>query len=44
MEQYYPWLGDLNAIRGLGREWVGIACILVSVRCGSIIGLERARA
>lgn len=42
MERIYPWLGDLNEL-GLGREWVGLICILASVFCGAIVGLERER-
>jgi len=43
MEQLQAWLGDLNQIDGLGREWVGAICMLASVLCGSVIGIERER-
>jgi putative Mg2+ transporter-C (MgtC) family protein len=43
MENLYPWLGDLNKVDGLGREWIGIISILVSVICGAIVGIERER-
>jgi putative Mg2+ transporter-C (MgtC) family protein len=43
MDQLYPWLGDLNQVEGLAREWVALICILASVACGSVIGIERER-
>jgi len=29
MDQLSPWLGDLNEIRQLSREWIGLLCIVV---------------
>jgi putative Mg2+ transporter-C (MgtC) family protein len=43
MDQVYPWLGDLNEIDVLAREWTGLICILTSALCGSVIGIERER-
>jgi putative Mg2+ transporter-C (MgtC) family protein len=43
MDRLYPWLGDLNQIEGLAREWVALICVLASVACGSVIGIERER-
>jgi putative Mg2+ transporter-C (MgtC) family protein len=42
MHQLYPWLGDLHEA-GLPEEWIGLICILVSVLCGAVIGMERER-
>jgi len=42
MVELHPWLGDLYKI-GVGRELVGLVCILASVICGGIIGVERER-
>jgi len=35
------WLGDINAIDGLGRSAAGLICIVASAFCGALIGLER---
>ena len=43
MDQLAPWLGDLNEIPTLAREWTGLICILVSALCGAVIGIERER-
>jgi putative Mg2+ transporter-C (MgtC) family protein len=43
MEQLQEWLGDLNQIESLRREGVGAICLLASVLCGSVIGIERER-
>ncbi|NIM01424.1 MAG: hypothetical protein GTN89_11410 [Acidobacteria bacterium] len=43
MEQLYTWIGDINTIPGLGREVIGLICVIVAAICGSVIGLERER-
>ena len=41
MEQWYAWIGDINAVPGVSREIVGLICITTSAVCGAIVGLER---
>lgn len=43
MEEIRAWLGGLNALGLLGREMVGVVCIVASVLCGAVIGFERER-
>ncbi len=41
MEQLSVWIGDVNTIPGLGRELIGLICVVVAAMCGAIVGLER---
>jgi len=43
MEPIGAWLGDLYELPGVGREWVGLICIVASAFCGAVIGIERER-
>ncbi len=43
METVDAWLGNLHAVPGLGREAIGLICIVASVFCGAVVGLERER-
>ena len=42
MEGLHPWFGDLHNL-GMGREYVGLICIVASMICGAVVGIERER-
>ncbi len=41
MEELSRWIGDVNTIPGLGREVIGLICVVAAAICGAIVGLER---
>jgi putative Mg2+ transporter-C (MgtC) family protein len=43
VEQWYQWIGDINAVPGVRREVVGLICVTTSAICGAVVGLERER-
>jgi len=42
MLERYPWLGDLHSL-GIGKEYVGLICVVISAVCGMLVGFERER-
>jgi putative Mg2+ transporter-C (MgtC) family protein len=43
MQQLSAWLGDLNDLPALGNLGAGLICVLASIVCGTLLGLERER-
>ncbi len=41
VDQWYAWIGEINAIPGMRREIVGLICVTVAAASGAVIGLER---